>query len=240
MDKASFERFVKLQEELQASEGWKWHVRIGNLATSLTIFRRNTVELMGKIQWFERMEESSTLLDLKNRQELYSFFAEVNRLHHNFLCSVYSLKEHTLRIVEQMRRKGVKFEEYDAKKKEVFTDSPLAKFVQQSREYITHNECIQLGSVYTWEVDAEEELSIVFDIEEMRKWKEWKSMSRKFMNSQGKDLQLKEVVKQYSQSVEEFYLWFYQKATSLLRKDIGEAESLMKEIERLESQGSEC
>ena len=91
-------RILELVGQDDKLEGGRVLSLLYSLAESLQILRGNYSELFKAMEDFEREIDVPTdmlTLDVDKYQRLNGFLIDFSRLLHNYLSSVYSLKEHT-------------------------------------------------------------------------------------------------------------------------------------------------
>lgn len=235
MDQESFKKLKKLELELKSSPGWEWEQRIvTHLGSTFQIFQGNSKEIIQAIKWYEKMEESIVLLDVKNRASQQAFLQEVLRLYHNYLASVLSLKEHTRRIVQKYEKEGYAIPEYTDIVKKYFL-TPETQFIQESRNYMHHYSCIFIGWRLSYDRGKGNELIITYNLEELKKWDGWSLMSKKYIAVQSESPALLPLIERYSGNVNEFYQWFIKKMQENHQDSIIEVNRIREKMRLVEN-----
>lgn len=99
------------------------------------IFRGNYRQLKRALDELAKPEVALKIWTDDEQLEMISL--QIIRLLHNYLAAAYTLKDHTYKVREIYE--DTRFlEEYEAKKREAFADSPLSQFIQRFRNYTLH------------------------------------------------------------------------------------------------------
>lgn len=219
-----FDEIDEAIREIEATEGWRVQSYMRSLDASYSVFLGSHKELERYLHAMARPEVAITLWGDDENKLLRQYNLQVLRLLHNYLASVKSLVEHT-RIVSRKLYSGTPFwREYDEKVKTTFTDRPLARFVQDFRNYILHKGLPATNTRFS--LDREPDSSdfrmdsyVTLDVASLLKWDKWTHAALSYLRSSPKKLRLDEVVTNYTGTVREFYDWFGQRQREIHAED---------------------
>lgn len=127
-----------LLDAIHSSPGAVYINRTHSRSFSLNIFRRNAEELIAATWNVRDPDQGLQLMALENREAGQQAHREINRLVHNFVASAMTLIEHTRQFMRQYYADTPVQEAYDDRVKADFASEPVAKFVQDLRNYMLH------------------------------------------------------------------------------------------------------
>lgn len=223
------ELFKKLRNCTGERIYWKREV----LKASYYIFSRNYEELQQTIRHFEAPENLTKYWGVQNESESTAFQREHMRLLHNFLAAAFTLVDHT-RIVARELYCGVAFhQEYQERIAGDFGAFEIARFMKGLRNWMVHRGllpiCLRTAALSPDKIEA----TIILDVGELKKWGDWDTLSRKYLDNAPSHLLLRNVVTLYHDRVQEFYHWLQRRMDELHAKDMEEWASLQRELRAL-------
>jgi hypothetical protein len=199
---------------------------LAGLARSYRLFLGNDRELVSFLTAHEQPPAVLELWDLRNREALEGFLDEVDRLLHNYLASALSLRDHTLR----MRRKYAKAagweEAYVEHERQIFLNDPVCSFVQKLRNYCLHFRLPIARGQVSGEVTAGQwsmSGSVNLLKSDLLVWKKWETPAEAYLDSAPDKIDLKDVVRHYTDSVNTFNAWFEEVFVMGVSQDIVKA-----------------
>lgn len=219
----------KLKEKMRATEGWRIRHKLEIFSISIYTFQKNNEELIKLLNLYETDTNLAfKLLSVDNREAFVAFSSEVTRLLHNYLASAMTLVDHTRKLFQD-EYKGTEFEkEYDDKKDQSFVQSPISSFIKDLRNYSLHRMLPITGATLNYD-DSEMSHSIFMPKDELIDWKGWKSKSKEYLNIQGEEIELLQLINEYTKIVFEFQAWFQKKQYEIHSDSIKELEKLEQE-----------
>ena len=193
-----------LHERIQKHPGKRILGALNEYGTSKDILAGNIWQLRQLIILLEDPNDPAKVLGLENRQKLQSLFHEVIRLLHNFLASVATLVDHQRNLMKEDFVTENHRDEYERHKKTTFGEDPLARFLKDFRNYITHRGIPQ--TVLTEKIGPElNTLALSIDLEKLQDWDGWKPPSRRFMQESGPKVRLGVLLNDYELKAKAFH-----------------------------------
>jgi hypothetical protein len=229
MDKK--ENINELLIKLERSKGKEIINKINDLSISIFILKRNYEELIKALTYYER---ERSLWDRKNRDKLDMFMKEFLRLIHNYLASIFSLIEHTQRF-----KKKINNEDFSNKYKielDKYDLDNFIEFIKDLRHYTQHKNRLPITPTMVIGPSVSRndwgplKQRIYLKKEDLLEWKNWKNKSKKLINENNKEIELKTLFRKYQDFITNFYQWLYNEITNIYSKEINEAEEIQSEI----------
>ena len=229
-------RWLELVNKLESLEGNKILGKLKHLSISQYTFNRNFSELINLIRIYEK---DLSIWSIENRQKLDALQREFLRLLHNYLSSVYSLIQHTYVFRDNLKNDEFKkLYEEEAKK---FKVDEIMTFIQDLRTYTQHYKLpISKASISFERIDKDinkemiSKQELLLDKKELLKWEKWTAPSKKYLSNQTKDIKLKDLITDYYDKIQAFYLDLYKKVSLLYEKEIKEYLITEREIIEIE------
>jgi hypothetical protein len=203
------DRIEELEARISACPGWRLGRELSGLARSYKVFLGNDAELR---DYLRRHSELPTVLELwsvQNREGFERFLDEVDRLLHNYVAGAGTLRDHTRRVwqkhapvIEATR------EEYERRIALTFADSSAAQLVKGLRNYTFHRRLPVARGRLSWVKDESFDSIVFLERKELLAWDGWSPPARQTLETAPEDVNLAEVVDQYSDAVVEFNTWF--------------------------------
>lgn len=221
----TFQEYLSKVEELQLSEGWIITEKFEHLGSTFHIFNINHKELLANIEQFKK-PESLLLWDVRNKKEMDFFLKEVTRQLHNFVAGAKTFVDHTRIIAKELYENTEFWTEYETQVKQQFVLNPLVQFVHDLRNYILHRDLPLAFASLTFEINW----SLRISLKDMRKWKEWKPLSKQYINSKDDEL-IEYVINDYSKSIFSFHDWLYDRQLEIHKEAFDETNKIKFSIE---------
>lgn len=236
--------YLKLKQEISDHVGTKIMGALRNHSISKTIFANNCAQLRMLIIQLEDPKDPLNILPLERRNTLDKFFEEVIRLFHNFLTSISTFVDHTRNfigsdILENGKRKHpgadfIKSEhqlDHQRKINKDFANNPLARFLKECRNYVTHM-ALPLSSLQQQLLPTAETLEIKIDLKAMLdepSW-HWGTSARTFLEQHQPSIRILKLVDEYEGKMKSFYEDFIITFRQYYGSEISEAEDLMEKM----------
>ena len=233
MSKSS-EEYKRLKKKLAASAGLAYVKRMTLHERSLHIFEGNCIDLTRALDYVEATENILNLWAEDNRDKQQFAHREVVRHFHNVVSAAQSLVEHTRNFMSIWHKDTPIHGQYSRKIKAEFAEDPLARFVQDLRNYFLHKEIPPSKMVLTFNVDTKDppKSRVLLRLNDLKRWNRWKKESKVFLESRGEDMELRDLLNQYRAKVTTFYRWFREEMDSWHMHELTELPNLREEIER--------
>jgi hypothetical protein len=144
--------YEESNQEILRHEGKQMLEALASYGVSKNILSGNGIQLRQLLVWLEDPNDPLRIQTMAGRGVLQDLFGEVIRLFHNFLTSVTTFIDHTRNLVgtegeEKGKRSqsGAPFicaehrREHQRKVEAAFTNDPLARFIKECRNSVTHH-----------------------------------------------------------------------------------------------------
>ncbi len=200
---------LRKDKEYLSSTGWLIHQVLKMIEYYKYFFDQNYLDLLIKI--FEYKENLSYFYAIKKdgTRNLDDFYKELAKTLHNYLMSLFSLKDKTIGSRNHINNnydKKISENDYLSKLNEFRVDEYF-EFLRNLRHDFTHGT----------EEDGLSKLSFVFDLK----------------NSRGDifigDKSMVKVIMSYNNSINQFYNWFFTTITDLYSDEFNETNRLIRE-----------
>ncbi|MEC2307650.1 hypothetical protein [Bacillus atrophaeus] len=222
------EELSAINDKIKDTEGLRVYKKIQALHSSKYVFEKNHEDLFQTINLamvdYEMVKKS---LKIRNGEKGFnSFLYEIGRLLHNYLSSAKTLIDHTRKLFQDEYKKSTFAEEYEKKIKEAFTESPLARFIQDLRNYSLHREIPISGVSYDIASDDKGLKEIYLVKKSLLEWDGWTKKSKEYLKKCKKNIDLNQLIIEYTKQIKEFQEWFQKKQKDIHREDLDELYSL--------------
>lgn len=227
--------YWKLRKEVETHPGFLYRQSRRAHNNSLKIYGGNFRELS---KFIDRIENPETYFKEgwhdKKRDELYS---ELHRFFHNFVAAAESLVSHTRSYIRHTHRSDNVGMAYNDKVKSYFSEHLPTVVIKDFRNYFLHKGLPTSSIQINLPTDGTSPvIEIQFPVERLLAWKQWSSMSKRYLNGEGKKLRLKKLATEYHNNVAGFYRWFDEILNNHHRDEVKEMEKLAARVIALENE----
>lgn len=222
---------VSKKNNFHSSEEWEIRNKIRLLNNSYYIFIYNYIELKSKFVEMNKPENIVRFWDVTKLEEHYKFRHEIIRLLHNYLAAAMSLKDHTNLYAKELYFEIDFFQEYKAQIQERFTDIPVAKFVQDLRNYIIHKGLPFSMSSFHYDRKSGTHITVNLELEKLKDWDNWTNSSKTYLNSLSEDFSIETFIREYVFIVSDFHNWFNCRQL-VINMDIFKEKETFEELEK--------
>lgn len=204
---------MKTQEEnVFKSNGWQAVNRIGILNENYHTLILNYNELKSEI--INIQKSTDPFLSLFNNKNL-------NRYLFNFLASTTALID-SCRNTMKFYKETDLYKIYEDNVKKLFARNKEAIFIKDLRNYMMHFKiifpCLSSNN------------QVSFEVYELNQYKKWTSLSKEFIQEQGKFVTIIPLIENYFKQLEPFYMEIYSKIIEFHQEDFKETMQLASEI----------
>ena len=204
---------MKTQEEIVfKSNGWQAVNRIGILNENYHTLILNYNELKSEI--INIQKSTNPFLLLFNNKNL-------NRYLFNFLASTTALID-SCRNTMKFYKETDLYKAYEDNIKKLFARNKEAIFTKDLRNYMMHFKiifpCLSSNN------------QVSFEVYELNQYKKWTSLSKEFIQEQGKFVTIIPLIENYFKRLEPFYMEIYSKIREFHQEDFKETIKLASEI----------
>jgi hypothetical protein len=216
---------------------------------SVNILSMNAKELLDAIAVVENPQIMVEAFAEKNRGASAQIHREINRLAHNYLCSVSTLVDHNRNFMLEHYEGSAFQHDYDREIQRRFNLNERARFVKDFRNYVTHrglpNSSIGLHFTALREeaearpdgagVPASIRSGVTVSVKTLLQWNGWTSPAKRFLeNIQTDDVSLRDIFEQHIQMMKDFNDWFEQRFQAHHEVDLKQLDDLQAQYRRLE------
>lgn len=221
------DELAAINNEIKKTEGWRIYKKIENLQVSKYVFDRNHDELYQTINLFMTDWEKA-LQSFKASQEKGAkiFLNEISRLLLNYLSSAKTLIDHTRKLYQE-EYKNLSFSKvYQNKINETFAESPLAKFIQDLRNYSLHRSIPISGFSYDIVSTNKDSEKVYLVKKNLLEWNGWTTKAKEFLDTSNEEIILLQLINKYTKKIKEFHEWFHNKQKEIHKKEFDELYAL--------------
>jgi hypothetical protein len=179
--------------------------------------------------------DPAQVMGVNRRPRLQWFFGDVNRHFHNFLTSITTLVDHTRNLMGEDFVKSEHRQEYQTKMEAVFATDPLAKFLQDLRNYMAHYAIPHIGleqriGLTEGEADVSQ---IYINLDHLEPTFNWSSASRRFVEMNKPKIRILKLVDDYELKSKSFYDELMLTFQKHLGRELREVHAMIQEANTL-------
>lgn len=230
-----------LLNAIHASLGMGHVNRSHQRSFTLNIFRMNAQELIEITRRVNDPDEGIRLMAVANRDAGSQTHREVTRRVHNFVAAALTLIEHTRIFMREHYGDTPMLQRYQAKVDAEFRNQPLARFIQDLRNYILHNGLpnsemyINFQSNPVQPGTGELETGIHIRTVSLLEWRNWSAPARTFIGNCGEFVDIRNIAESYTGNVLSFHDWLQDELDQFHSADLDELGALQKSLNQLEA-----
>lgn len=230
------ETYSRLKNAMGAHPGFRYITRMMLHERSLHIFGGNFADLERALNFIEDPNNIQKVWAEDKCREQTFFHREVVRHFHNFLSAARSLVEHTRIFMDEIHAGQSVHETYNKEVKKRFADDPMARFVQDLRNYFLHKGVPASIMQLSFNVDSggPPVSRVLLKAPELRKWTRWSLKSREYLDNTQDEFPLREVIDAYQSRIVDFYEWFQREMNEVHKEELSSYEELRREIAEFE------
>jgi hypothetical protein len=191
----------------------------------------NQTELVTHLEAPNQSEDAAIEL-IRNvgpyRNDAPEFFTEFYRLLHNYLASVKTLVDHSRSFAGEFL-KGNVHDEYQAWVGRIAED-PMAKFVQELRHVVLHDELPQLISDLTWTAEDGPRHELWLKRETLLLNSRWTAPARTYIKGQPPEFAIRKAIDDYQDEVLALSVWIDRRFRALHGKEVDDYHRLLNEF----------
>lgn len=224
----------ELFKMLHACNGMRYKNRRKARAFTLNVFEGNLADLRKICSLIEDPKNGLRLMNASMDSGNNSAHMEALRHFHNFLAAAKSLVDQTRTFVDEYYAGTTIQNAYEQKVQSEFSQDPLAKFVQELRNYMLHRNLP--ASSMTINLDGIENsiaksmtTSVTINKQGIEEWKGWTKLSRQYLQQADEKIPISSISNPYSKKVLDFYCWFDLKLEKFHQVELEELRRLQKE-----------
>lgn len=209
MDTNKTENILALRDKYLNSKGWKIHGKIKNLYYYKSFFDNNFLDLLKKIYEYKGDLIYYWAIKIDGSRNLDDYIKELARYLHNYLMSLYSLKDKTIGLRNHLINRyelNLTEVEYQSKIKEYKVDEHY-DFLIKLRHSFTHGTEKEGLTQLTFRLDGKQNTGDIIVGEK----------------------KLEKLITDYKKSTNKFYEWFFKEIQTFYSEDIRQTNLLIEE-----------
>jgi hypothetical protein len=223
--------FDQLQEKIKSHPGKSIFDATQVYGVSLNILFGNCNQLRQLICLLEDPKDPAKIMGIDRRSHLQNLFDETNRHLHNFLASITTLVDHTRNLMGESFVKTEHRQEYQMKVEAMFTNDPLAQFLKNFRNYITHYAIPHIGLQHQFSTTGTgiETIQLFIDLDKLEMDFDWSAPGRRFIEQNKPQIQMLKLVDGYEIKARSFTDELMATFRKHCGQELNEIVSLMQE-----------
>jgi hypothetical protein len=213
MTKPDFQKIFPFLDELDSykkSDSYKYFLFLRENRTLIAILTDNYREL-NKILEYHNSEEIRQMFWDTDPSFRFKLQKQIIRHLSNYLSSLFAVVDYSRKtLCNYLKENSSIFEKYNSKKESYLNDNLYHKFIQDLRNYTSHNTFIKIGSEFSYNIEwTEPRKSIYVQKSEILLWDGWTAPSKSFINVQEEKIRLNEILKKHFFGFLQFQNWTY-------------------------------
>jgi len=198
--------FHQLQTRIKNHAGKPIFDALQVYGVSLNFLFGNCNQLRHLVRLLEDPKDPAQIMGEDRRSHLQNLFDETNRHFHNFLTSITTLVDHTRHLMKKDFVKKEHHQEYQLKVKAAFATDPLAQFLQDFRNYITHYAIPQIGltKLFGSSLADAKPGELYIDLDHLETRFNWSAPSRFFIEKNKPQVRMLKLVDDYEAKARSF------------------------------------
>jgi len=232
-----------LFEAIRSAPGAAYIDRSHSRSFSLNIFQRNAQELIEATQNVRDPDQGLQLMAVANREAGQQAHREINRLVHNFVAGSMSLIEHTRQFIREHYADTCLKGAYEDRVKADFASEPVAKFVQDLRNYMVHKGLPSSQMFLAFERIAdgpggELTTGVRYETRVLLEWDGWTAPAKAYIEAAGEHIDIHVFAESYLEKVLQFHAWLDTELQQYHAADVAQLQSMQEDFARLSGQSS--
>jgi hypothetical protein len=213
MTNPDFQKIFPFLDELDSykkSDSYKYFLFLRENRTLIAILTDNYREL-NKILEYHNSEEIKQKFWDTDPSFRFKLQKQISRHLSNYLSSLFAVVDYSRKtLCNYIKENSSIFEKFNLKKESYLKDNPCHKFIQELRNYTSHNTFINIGSEFSYNIEwTEPRKSIYVQKSEILLWDGWTASSKSFINSQEEKIRLNEILRGHFVRFLQFQNWTY-------------------------------
>ena len=228
------QKIIDLYAKLTSMRGYKVLEKIKSLEMSKYVFQSNYSDFRKLLTAHTDVSKARGLRAADRRLQKMASLFEITRLLHNYVASAKSYIDHTRILHRKLYNKTKRFPEYQSEVEIRFTKNPLARFVEDLRDYCLHFKAPPVCSSLYWsQINAVYNTDVKLDTNELGKYSKWSPAGKKYLASQSNPIDLLSVVDEYYALVMDFCNWVQSRQKEMHSAEITRVDAMQRELESL-------
>ena len=229
-----------LLRQITDSSGLAYLNRVHQRSFSLNVFRMNALDLIEAVQRVKDPDQGMALMTEKNREAGLQAHRELNRHVHNFVSAAFTLVDHTRVFMRGHYAGTALLAAYEEQVTAIFSESPVAQFVQGLRNYMLHRGMpnSSMFMEFTTNPGATDgsgklESGVRYDTSSLLDWDRWNLVARTYLEQAGKHLDIQEFAQEYLTLINQFHGWLDATLAAHHQSDIQGLNQLQAQLQAI-------
>lgn len=234
-----------LFQAIDSSPGAAYINRSHGRSSSLNIFQRNAQELIEATRHVRDPDQGLQLMAVANREAGQQAHREINRLVHNFVAGSMSLIEHTRQFIREHYADTALEGAYEDRVKANFASKPVAKFIQDLRNYMVHKGLPSSQMFLAFDsaggAGARGELTtgVRYQTGVLLEWDGWTAPAKVYIGAAGEYLDVHIFAESYLEKVLLFHTWLESELRQYHAADLAQLQAMQEDYARLSAQSTQ-
>lgn len=214
-------------DAIYASRGMAHINRCQARSFSINIFKMNARDLIKIINHVSDADPNRW--SIHNEEANRQVHREVGRHMHNFLAASKTLIDHTRQFIADNYDDTPVEVAYKTRVKTTFASNPVAKFVQDLRNYMLHKGLPPSHMFLSYRRAAEENgesgklrSGVQYKVDELLKWNRWSAPAREYLEQATLGLNIEQFVGEYLEAVAKFHDWLTAEPEAFHANDLAQ------------------
>lgn len=193
-----------IEEKLYSLPGYDINTRLSAFINSTLLYQANAREIQS---WYAKLNEPTAALILwnpENHSLLKQTNLEMQRRFSNFLMSTFAARDHWYAIRDEYYKDTEILEKINILSEMTFSNNGLTAFMQDFRNYVVHKGYPKVSQQLSFGGNKVAN-DILFDREQLLKFKKWTSTSKRYIKNIQKSVRLIDIVNEYSNILDTYY-----------------------------------
>ncbi len=206
------QQYIRDFNEFKKSESYMFILFLNENRTMLSILSKNYFEFNKVLKYHDddNTIRNIWISDVYFRNRLQK---EITRHLLNYLSNIFIVVDYSRKsVIPYLKKNEEIFQQYQLMLKEYHSNARYHKFIQDLRNYTSHNTYIKIGSEFSYNIEWEKPRKSVFTTrDELLKWDGWCKESKNLIESFEDKIRLNEILKSHYNEFMMFQNWIFLK-----------------------------
>jgi uncharacterized protein YjgD (DUF1641 family) len=202
-------RFIDEVEKYRESDSHEFFLLLRENRTLYSILLMNHRELNKILKYHNDEQIVKRFWDSDNS---FRFKLQKNIIRHlsNYLFSLFSVVEYSRSTLEKYLKANPDIYSKFENEKKAFLLNSKHKFIQDLRNYTSHNTYIKIGSQFSYNIEWSEPRKTIYIFKkELLLWDGWTSASKRFIAQSEDKIHLNEIINSHFEEFLKFQNWVF-------------------------------
>ncbi|MFI5406666.1 MAG: hypothetical protein ACHQ1D_09165 [Nitrososphaerales archaeon] len=191
--------FIEIFREYLKSDAFVFYQYLHQNRLAISLVQDNFKELNNSMTFLKTQTSDSRLWDFNNPSFHWRTQRKLIRLIANYLSSVFNLVNYTRKSIEPyIKLNGAINEAYENLKHAQFSSNSQHRFIQDLRNFTTHDSHLKIASEYSTNIAWDEPKRNIFvKKEELLQSTEWSVQSKQFIDTLGEKIYISDIINEH-------------------------------------------